>query len=280
MGSSGLRRQFPMNTISMRTTSTSTARSHGRHREEKPIGVIDPETRGVLSSHRDPQGHAVRARRPRSRASSTTRPRVSPNATARSLTVHGPANPPTSPSTTTGAGGRPGSSAATTSWLDRAIRANGIDHDARTMLLLRRHRQRPGHGDSKMVGVRIPQYADLPTSDADRRQPRTATAHYRLTIPGRPARQGAARSVVDLRPPGPASELQTGQPFPSRNSARDGLVANARTGPSSSTSAPSRPRRRATTQNWIQTVPGKGWCAVPAPLRAPRSLVRPDLEAR
>lgn len=52
------------------------------------------------------------------------------------------------------------------------------------------------------------------------------------------------------------SELQTGQPFPSKNNKRDKLATNA-DGSVDVTFGPEPPADNA--ENWIQIVPGKGW---------------------
>ena len=52
------------------------------------------------------------------------------------------------------------------------------------------------------------------------------------------------------------SELQTGQPFPSRNNVRDSLATDD-DGSTTLTFGPTAPAEHA--ENWIQTVPGKNW---------------------
>ena len=83
-------------------------------------------------------------------------------------------------------------------------------------------------------------------------------AHYRLTIPaGVPAKDFWSVVVYD---PQTRSELQTDQPFPSRNNTRDDLAAEPdgstvlHFGPDAPLDAP--------VSNWVQTVPGKGWFAI------------------
>ena len=79
---------------------------------------------------------------------------------------------------------------------------------------------------------------------------------YRLNIPANvPAKD--FWSVV-LYDPQTRSELQTSQPFPSKNNKRDDLVERGRLGRSLL-----RPRGAAGKEkNWTQTVPGKGWFAL------------------
>lgn len=80
---------------------------------------------------------------------------------------------------------------------------------------------------------------------------------YRLRIPAEvPAKDFWSVVVYD---PQTRSELQTSQPFPSKNSRRDVLQAN----PDGSVDlcfGPTSPDGREA--NWTQTVPGKGWFAV------------------
>lgn len=80
---------------------------------------------------------------------------------------------------------------------------------------------------------------------------------YRLNIPANPPARDFW-SVV-LYDPQTRSELQTGQPFPSRNNKRDRLVANA-DGSVDIWFGPAAPEGKEA--NWIQSVPGKGWFAI------------------
>lgn len=77
---------------------------------------------------------------------------------------------------------------------------------------------------------------------------------YRLNIPANvPAKDFWSVVVYD---PQTRSELQTGQPFPSKNNKRDALVENA-DGSVDLYFAPQIPEGKEA--NWIETVPGKGW---------------------
>ena len=77
---------------------------------------------------------------------------------------------------------------------------------------------------------------------------------YRLHIPANvPAKDFWSVVVYD---PQTRSELQTGQPFPSKNNTRDKLVENS-DGSVDLYFAPKAPEGKES--NWIQTVPGKGW---------------------
>lgn len=80
---------------------------------------------------------------------------------------------------------------------------------------------------------------------------------YRLRIPADvPAADFWSVVVYD---PQTRSELQTGQPLPSRNNTRDALEFNE-DGSVDLVFGPTEPARLAA--NWIQTVPGKGWFAL------------------
>ena len=80
---------------------------------------------------------------------------------------------------------------------------------------------------------------------------------YRLKIPADvPAKDFWSVVVYD---PQTRSELQTGQPLPSKNSQRDSLVENA-DGSIDLYFGPTPPD--GTEENWIETVPGKGWFTI------------------
>ena len=59
-----------------------------------------------------------------------------------------------------------------------------------------------------------------------------------------------------LYDPQTRSELQTAQPYPSKNNQRDDLVANA-DGSVDLYIGPTAPAGKE--RNWLQSVPGKGW---------------------
>ena len=81
--------------------------------------------------------------------------------------------------------------------------------------------------------------------------------NYRLRIPADvPAQNFWSVVVYD---PQTRSELQTGQPFPSKNNVKGGLTANA-DGSVDLFFGPEPPEGHEA--NWIQTVPGKGWFLV------------------
>ena len=81
--------------------------------------------------------------------------------------------------------------------------------------------------------------------------------NYRLNVPANvPAADFWSVVIYD---PQTRSELQTGQPFPSRNNKRDQLHVN-RDGSVDLYFGPTAPAGKE--ENWIQTVPGKGWFAI------------------
>jgi len=80
---------------------------------------------------------------------------------------------------------------------------------------------------------------------------------YALTLPpGVPAKEFWSIVVYD---PQTRSELQTGQPFPSKNNTRDPLAANT-DGSITLTLGPTEPDEKP--GNWIQTVSGKKWFTI------------------
>ncbi len=103
----------------------------------------------------------------------------------------------------------------------------------------------------KMVGVGS-QYA-LATTDANGDY-LDGSKTYKLNIPANvPAKDFWSVVIYD---PQTRSELQTDQPFPSKNSKRSDLAANA-DGSVDLYFGPKAPEGKES--NWIQTVPGKGW---------------------
>jgi hypothetical protein len=82
-------------------------------------------------------------------------------------------------------------------------------------------------------------------------------ASYRLRLPPDvPVKDFWSVVVYD---PQTRSELQTGQPFPGRNGKRDQLTSNT-DGSVDITFGPEPPA--VASENWIQTVPGKGWFVI------------------
>ena len=106
---------------------------------------------------------------------------------------------------------------------------------------------------AKMVG-RGSQYA-LANADKDGAY-LDGAKNYRLRIPGNVPAQDFW-SVV-LYDPQTRSELQTSQPFPSKNNKRDDLLVNA-DGSVELYFGPPGSAPQGKGRNWIETVPGKGW---------------------
>lgn len=81
--------------------------------------------------------------------------------------------------------------------------------------------------------------------------------NYKLNIPKDvPAKDFWSVVVYD---PQTRSELQTSQPFPSRNNERDDLIVNE-DGSVDLYIGPKEPEGKG--RNWVETVPGKGWFAI------------------
>ena len=107
----------------------------------------------------------------------------------------------------------------------------------------------------KMPGVGS-QYALVSTDSQGRFL--DGSKNYTLRIPGDvPAKNFWSFVIYD---PQTRSELQSGQPFPSKNSVRDSMTENA-DGSITLHFGPQAPEGDAAA-NWIQTVPGKGWFAL------------------
>lgn len=129
----------------------------------------------------------------------------------------------------------------------------GRDLDARTAFFYAATVNTPAMA-AKLVGAGS-QYA---VSYADSSgAPFDGSKSYRLNIPANaPAKD--FWSVV-LYDPQTRSELQTSQPFPSRNNKRDRLITN----PDGSVDLYFGPEAPAGKQaNWIETTPGKGWFTI------------------
>ncbi|MDA8486269.1 DUF1254 domain-containing protein [Pseudomonas resinovorans] len=126
----------------------------------------------------------------------------------------------------------------------------GRNLDARTLFFYQATVNTPAMV-MKMVG-RGSQYAYVATDKSGAYL--NGSKNYRLNIPANaPAKDFWSVVVYD---PQTRSELQTQQPFPSKNNKRDSLVVNA-DGSVDLYFGPRAPAGRES--NWIQTVPGKGW---------------------
>lgn len=216
--------------------------------QREPVGLIDPETRGVLTSI------GIRKGRPfapddRMRQVLTEAVRIG-NGTARAAAMA-----PRDPEVRIYDDRRwqAGFVGGDYQWMD-GDPANGRNHDARTMFFYFATVNTPAMA-LEMVGVGS-QYA-IAFRDADDAYLDGAVT-YRLTLPaGVPAKDFWSVVVYD---PQTRSELQTGQPLPSRNNQRDDLVMTA-DGSVELYFGPNVPDG-VDESNWIQTVPGKGWFAI------------------
>ena len=107
----------------------------------------------------------------------------------------------------------------------------------------------------KMVG-KGSQYAASYTDSAG--EYLDGSKNYKLTMP--PKVPAANFWCVVIYDPQTRSELQTGQPFPSKNNSRDKLIEN-KDGSVTLYFGPKAPKGKES--NCIQTVPGKGWFTLP-----------------
>ena len=212
--------------------------------DREPIGLIDPETRGLLAAIGIVKGEPF-APDERMRAILEDAVAVG-NGTARTINFRN-----RDPEaliyddrrwTTFFVGGD-------YRWL-RDDGRGGRNLDARTLFFYVATVNTPAMA-LEMVGVGS-QYAGAMV-DAEGRA-LDGSARYRLWIPADvPAKDFWSLVAYD---PQTRSELQTGQPFPGRNSERDDLHHND-DGSVDIVFGPTEPDEHR--DNWIQTVPGKGW---------------------
>ena len=216
--------------------------------QREPVGLIDAETRGVLASIGI---HKHRPFEPDERMCDLLAEAVRiGNGTARALAMA-----PRSADVRIYDDRRwqTGFLGGDYEWMGRDP-LNGRDHDARTMFFYFATVNTPAMA-LEMVGVGS-QYAIAFRDAAD--EYLDGGAHYRLRIPADvPAKDFWSVVVYD---PQTRSELQTGQPFPSRNDQRDELVVGD-DGAVELWFGPDVPPG-GSESNWIQTVPGKGWFAI------------------
>ncbi len=213
--------------------------------DREPIDVIDPETRGLLASIGIRKGHPFE---PDQRLAEILVDAVAVgNATARSLVFQ-----PRDPGAYVyddGSHWKTGFVGGDYRWLiDDGD--GGRNLDARTYFFYMATVNTPAMA-LKMVGVGS-QYA-IGDKDRDGNYLDGARA-YRLNIPADPPAKDFW-SVVAYDPQ-TRSELQTGQPYPSKNSTKDPLIAND-DGSVDLYFGPTAPAGKEA--NWIQTVAGKGW---------------------
>ena len=215
--------------------------------QREPLGVIDPETRGLLAAIGISKGTPF-APDERMRALLTDAAAVA-NGTARAIAFN-----TRDPEAYLFPGRRwkTGFIGNDYRWL-RDDGVGGRNLDARTLFFYLATVNTPA------MALEIPgvgsQYA-IAEHDGQGEYLDGANS-YQLTIPPEvPAKDFWSLVIYD---PQTRSELQTGQAFPSRNDKRDPMSANA-DGSITLSFGPTAPTEHA--DNWIQTVPGKKWFAI------------------
>ena len=139
-------------------------------------------------------------------------------------------------------------------WLRHGGQGGARYLDARTMFFWMATLNTPAMV-LEMPGVGS-QYAGIAT-DAEKNY-LDGGKNYKLTLPANiPAKDFWSLVVYD---PQTRSELQTSQPYPSKNSKRNHNMTVNKDGSTDLYFGPEAPENMAS--NWIETVPGKGWFAV------------------
>jgi hypothetical protein len=212
--------------------------------QKEPVELFDPELRGLAAAIGIRKGHKF-APDARMKAILADSAAVA-NATSRAISFR--SRDPRSP-LYPNSQWRTGFIGGDYRWLD-GDGLSGRNLDARTTFFYVATVNTPAMA-AKLVG-RGSQYA-LNYADSSG-TPFDGAKNYRLRIPANaPAKD--FWSVV-LYDPQTRSELQTSQPFPSKNNKRDTLAVNA-DGSVDLYFGPTAPAGKDT--NWIQTVPKKGW---------------------
>ena len=212
--------------------------------QREPLGVIDPETRGLLASIGIIKGTAF-APDDRMRALLTEAAAVA-NGTARAIAFKTRDPEAYLYSNSRWKTGFVGNDYR---WL-RDDGMGGRNLDARTMFFYLATVNTPAMA-LRMPGVGS-QYALTEHDSLGEYLDGAKT--YQLTLPADvPAKDFWSVVVYD---PQTRSELQTSQPYPSRNSTRDALTENP-DGSITLTFGPTAPEEDP--GNWIQTTPGKNW---------------------
>jgi hypothetical protein len=215
--------------------------------QKEPLGLVDPEMRGLAAAIGIRKGKPFA---PDARMTKILTDAVAVgNATARSMTFRG--RDPRS-AIFEGSQWRSGFAASDYRWLD-SDGVSGRNPDARTSFFYVATVNTPAMA-AKLVG-KGSQYAMAYADKAG--NPFDGAKSYRLKVPANaPAKD--FWSVV-LYDPQTRSELQTSQPYPSRNNKRDKLIVNA-DGSVDLYFGPTAPAGKEA--NWIETVPKKGWFAI------------------
>jgi hypothetical protein len=212
--------------------------------QKEPVGLIDPELRGLIASIGIQKGRSFE---PDARMKGILTEAVAvANATARSIVFQA-----REPETYyyEGSYWKTGFVGGDYQWLKDGG-SGGRYLDARTLFFYVATVNTPAMA-LKMIG-RGSQYALV---DKDRNgEFLDGSKHYKLNIPANvPAKDFWSVVAYD---PQTRSELQTGQPFPSKNNKRDDLDYN----PDGSVDLYFGPKASAGKErNWIETIPGKGW---------------------
>ena len=234
--------KVPHNTIHANTFAFYEELDHVIQKE--PIEFIDPELRGLAASIGIRKGKPFA---PDDRMKKTLTEAVAVgNATARTLSFH---NRDSRAPIYKNSQWKTGFIGGDYRWLDGDGVA-GRNLDARTVFFYMATVNTPAMA-MKMVG-KGSQYAVIYADKAGNTLSGAKT--YSLNVPANvPAND--FWSVV-LYDPQTRSELQTGQPFPGKNSKKGELVSNG-DGSVDLYFGPTAPAGKE--KNWLQTVPGKGW---------------------
>ena len=237
--------KVPFNTIHANNFEFYEELDHVIQRE--PLALFDPELRGLASAIGIKQGQKF-APDERMRKILTEAVAVA-NATARTISFR---NRDPRASLYPNSQWKAAFIGGDYRWLD-GDGVGGRNFDARTAFFYVATVNTPAMA-MKMVG-RGSQYAFIGADKAGGHL--DGAKSYRLNIPANvPANDFWSIVVYD---PQTRSELQTSQPFPSRNNKRDTLMTNA-DGSVDLYFGPAAPEGKEA--NWIATVPGKGWFAL------------------
>ena len=212
--------------------------------QKEPIDFIDPELRGLAASIGIRKGTRFA---PDERMTKILTDAVAvANATSRAIAFRN--RDPRSP-LYPGSQWRTGFIGGDYRWLDGDA-VSGRNMDVRTNFFYLATVNTPAMA-AKIVG-RGSQYAMNYADEAG--NPFDGAKNYKVNIPANaPAKDFWSVVVYDTQT---RSELQTPQPFPSKNNKRDKLVTNA-DGSVDLYFGPKAPEGKEA--NWTQTVPGKGW---------------------
>jgi hypothetical protein len=229
--------------------------------QKEPLELLDPEMRGLYASIGIQKGKPFN---PDARMKKILVDAVAiANAAARSIVWY-----PRAEGTMKGIKVYPGQNSAwNLAFLGKNVFFNGKDgHTMNTEARLTFHYPytavtpamaltRPGAGSDYAIA-----YVD------SEKQPFDGSKVYRLRVPANPpVKEFWAATVYD---PQTRSQLQTSQPFPTVGSQTEGIKKNA-DGSTDIYFAPAPPKGYE--NNWVQTVPGKGWFTIfrmYAPLQA------------